>query len=167
MLVLCMHVSKGATVKEIKVTSPAFNQGEMLPKKYTCDGENVNPPLSWEGVPAEAKSLVILCNDPDAPKGTFTHWIVINLPSNLRQIPEAASIDQTGGLELTTSFGKPGYGGACPPSGTHRYYFIVIALDTEKIGLGKDATIKELDEAIERHIVAQGTLMATYSRTKS
>ncbi|MBU3978526.1 YbhB/YbcL family Raf kinase inhibitor-like protein, partial [Patescibacteria group bacterium] len=104
----------------MRITSSAFENREQIPGKYTCNGENINPPLKFSEVPGEAKSLVLIIDDPDAPGGTWIHWIVYNISPNLREVGENSIPDD--GEEGTTTFGKPGYGGPCPPSGVHRYF---------------------------------------------
>ena len=153
----------------IKVTSAAFNDGEMIPSKYTCDGANVSPPLSWSGVPANAKTLALICDDPDAPGKTWVHWVVYDLPASTSSLPENVSKEENlaaGGKQGTTDFKKIGYGGPCPPSGTHRYYFKIYALDVFT-SLNPGATKDQLLKAMEGHIVAQGQLMGKYKRSAS
>ena len=150
----------------IKVTSTAFADGEMMPKQYTCDGANVSPPLSWSGVPASAKALAIICDDPDAPGKTWVHWVVYDLPASLTSLTEkiATATELTGGgKQGMNDFKKIGYGGPCPPSGTHRYYFKLYALDAAT-ALKPGATKDQLLKAMEGHIVAQGQLMGRYKR---
>ncbi len=155
---------QGDAMKKITLTSSEFQQGQPIPKKYTCDGQDINPPLAWTGVPAEAKSLVLICSDPDAPKGTWVHWIVFNIPAHVRSFVEGIEIDQVGAVEGTTSFGRPGYGGPCPPSGVHRYYFKIYALDSDALNLAHTATRDDIEAAMQNHVVAQGELMGTYTR---
>lgn len=152
---------------EIEVTSPAFEQGMLIPRKYTCDGENFSPPLMWQSVPENAISLALICDDPDAPSGTFAHWILFDLPTDTKELPEHISPAETalpdGATQGTNSANRIGYMGPCPPSGTHRYFFKIYALDT-KIGLGTGATKGQVESAIKGHILAEGELMGTYSR---
>ncbi len=151
---------------EIKLTSTAFKEGQPIPRTYTCDGVNVSPPLEWSGVPANVKTLAIVCDDPDAPGGTWVHWVLYNLPAgNIGLIENLPATEKlvAGGFQGTTDFGKVGYGGPCPPSGTHRYYFKLYALDAE-LPLKAGATKAELEKAMEGHIVAEGQLMGTYRR---
>jgi Raf kinase inhibitor-like YbhB/YbcL family protein len=149
----------------IKLTSAAFNEGEMIPKQYTCDGANISPPLSWLGVPANAKTIALICDDPDAPGKTWVHWVVYDLPAATNSLPENVTKEPKldGGKQGTTDFKKIGYGGPCPPSGTHRYFFKLYALDFAT-PLNAGATKDQLLQAIEGHIVAQGQLMGTYKR---
>jgi Raf kinase inhibitor-like YbhB/YbcL family protein len=150
----------------IKITSTAFAAGGLIPKQYTCDGANVSPPLSWSGVPPNAKALVLICDDPDAPAKTWVHWVAYDLPVTLTSLPEntATTTELTGGgKQGANDFKKIGYGGPCPPSGTHRYYFKLYALDTDT-SLTPGATKDQLLKAMEGHIVAQGQLMGRYKR---
>ena len=145
-------------VKELTITSPAFQNDGYIPSKYTCDGENINPPLEIEGIPEGTESLVLIIDDPDAPRGMFNHWVVWNIsPAN------TIGEDTIPGTEGINGFGRHGYGGPCPPSGTHRYIFRVYALDS-RIDLNSDAKKNEVEEAIKSHILAQGELIGLYSR---
>jgi len=145
-------------LKELIVRSQAFGQKQKIPSKYTCDGDDVNPPLKIEQLPSEAKSLVLIIDDPDAPSGTWDHWVVWNIPPT-DKIEENA----VPGIEGTNSFGKHSYGGPCPPSGTHRYYFKVYALDAE-LKLGSNSKKKDVEKAMQNHILAKGELIGLYSR---
>ncbi len=145
-------------IQSIKVFSSAFAANGSIPGKYTCDGANVNPPLEFEGIPEEADSLVLIVDDPDAPMKTFTHWIVWNIEP-VAKIEE----DTIPGVEGINDFKKIGYGGPCPPSGTHRYFFRVYALDRQlelKAGAGR----KDLENEMIGHIIAEGELMGKYSK---
>jgi len=144
----------------ISVTTPAFQAGGDIPAKFTCNGANANPELKINGVPNEAKSLVLIVDDPDAPRGLFTHWIVWNIDPKATDIGENSA--PAGGIQGTNDFGKRNYGGPCPPSGTHRYFFKIYALDT-KLDLKPSARRAELDTAMRGHTLAQGELMARYS----
>ena len=146
--------------KKLSVRSVAFSQGGHIPKKYSCDGEDINPPLEISDIPATARSLALIMEDPDAPRGIFDHWIVWNIP------PDTAIAENSNpGLNGTNSFGEQGYGGPCPPSGSHRYYFKVFALD-DKLDLPAGGNKSQLEDAMKDHIVATGELMAHYSRNK-
>jgi len=151
---------------EIKLMSSAFKEGQPIPRPYTCDGVDVSPPLEWSGVPANAKTLAIIADDPDAPGGMWVHWVLYNLPAgNIGLVENLPAIEKlvAGGFQGTTDFGKIGYGGPCPPSGTHRYSFKIYALDGE-LSLKAGATKAEVEKAMAGHIVAQGQLMGTYRR---
>ena len=154
----------------LRLTSAAFQDGGMIPKTYTCDGSDRSPPLEWTGVPEEARSLALICDDPDAPGGTWSHWVVYNMAPQARTLGEgiapAERFELEGGLSVRqgkNDFGKIGYGGPCPPRGTHRYFFRLYALDIE-IDPGAGATRSTVLQAIDRHIVAEGRLMGKYSR---
>jgi Raf kinase inhibitor-like YbhB/YbcL family protein len=144
----------------VSVTTPAFQAGGDIPAKFTCNGANVNPELKINGVPNEAKSLVLIVDDPDAPRGLFTHCIVWNIDPKTTNIGENSA--PAGAVQGTNDFGKRNYGGPCPPSGTHRYFFKIFALDT-KLDLKPGARRAELDAAMRGHTLAQGELMGRYS----
>jgi Raf kinase inhibitor-like YbhB/YbcL family protein len=148
---------------KMKITSAAFQDNGNIPTKFTCDGADVNPALQLEDTPAQAKSLVLIVDDPDAPSGLFTHWIIWNIDPKTTAIAESAT--PHGGIQGTNDFGKSGYGGPCPPSGTHRYYFKIFALD-RTFDLKPGAKRGELDAAMRGHIIVQGELMGRYSRKK-
>jgi Raf kinase inhibitor-like YbhB/YbcL family protein len=143
------------------LTSSAFPDDGAIPKKYSCDGERISPPLKWSGAPAGTKSFALIVDDPDAPGGTFTHWIVFDLPATQNEIPEAASSVGKGGLNGTRQIG---YTGPCPPSGTHRYFFTLYAVDVASLGLNDGATRADVDKALQSHTIAQTQLMGKYSR---
>src|SRR5438132_168802 len=149
----------------IKVSSTAFKEGEPIPPQHTCDGVNISPSLEWTPTPG-AKTLAIVCDDPDAPAGAFTHWLVYNLPGATMGLIENMPAQEKvagGGIQGTNDFGKIGYGGPCPPRGTHRYFFKVYALDSE-LPLKPAATKDQLMKAMEGHVIAQGQLIGTYAR---
>jgi Raf kinase inhibitor-like YbhB/YbcL family protein len=157
---------KGGNAMEIKITSSAFAEGGMIPLKYTCDGQDISPPLEWDAVPEGTKSIALISEDPDAPMGTWVHWVIFGLPAETRKLEENIPPDKTlpnGARQGTTDFGRIGYGGPCPPSGTHRYYFKIYALDTE-LDLAAGARKGELLKAMEGHILAQGQLIGKYKR---
>ena len=157
---------KGEKKMAIKITSSAFEDGGLMPSKYTCDGADVSPPLQWDGVAAEANSIALICDDPDAPMGTWVHWVLYDLPADTKELAEDVPADATlanGARQGTTDFGRVGYGGACPPSGTHRYFFKVYALDV-KVDLPAGATKAQLLKAMEGHIIGQGELIGKYKR---
>ncbi len=150
----------------IQLTSTAFIEGAMIPQRYTCDGENISPPLVWAGVPSGTRSLALICDDPDAPVGTWDHWVLYNIPADAtglqESIPEKTILD-TGAVHGSNSWGRIGYGGPCPPGGTHRYFFKLFALDT-LLDLKSGATTSQLLEAMEGHVLTQGQLMGKYRR---
>jgi Raf kinase inhibitor-like YbhB/YbcL family protein len=146
---------------EISLSSDAFRAGEKIPEKFNCKGANVSPPLQFPGVPGEARSLVLIVEDPDAPSGLFTHWAVWNIDPTTRKLAEGSS--PAGAVQGTNDFRKIGYGGPCPPSGTHRYFFRLFALD-QKLDLKSGANRKDLDKAMARHILARGELMGHSTR---
>ena len=145
----------------IQISSSAFAQNGSIPAKYTCDGLDVSPPLTIESVPPEAKSLALIVDDPDAPAGTWVHWVVWNIEPFAKEIKEGSL--PAGAQEGMSDFGKRGYGGPCPPSGTHRYFFKLYALDIT-LNLGPNTTKALLEQAIKRHIVAQSELIGRYKR---
>ncbi len=150
----------------IKVTGKAFEEGGMIPRQYTCDGRDISPPLAWSGVPDETKSLALVCDDPDAPMGTWVHWVLYGLPADTRELPEHVPSDRrlhNGAKHGINDFKRFGYGGPCPPGGTHRYFFKLYALDMEmdhEPGLTKT----DLTKAMQGHILAEGQLMGKYKR---
>lgn len=153
---------------EFKLTSTAFQEGQPIPRQYTCDGINVSPPLEWNGTPPTARTLAIICDDPDAPAGTWVHWVLYNLPADriglVENVPATEKVPGDG-LQGTNDFQRIGYGGPCPPSGTHRYFFKLYSLDAE-LSLKAGATKAELLKAMEGHLLAQTQLMGTYSRSR-
>ncbi|UCB47452.1 MAG: YbhB/YbcL family Raf kinase inhibitor-like protein [Spirochaetota bacterium] len=157
---------KGEDTMSLNISSEAFSSGGMIPTKYTCDGADVSPPLSWSAGPEGTKSYALIADDPDAPVGTWVHWVIYDIPEDVTSLPEGVqkskSVDN-GADQGTNDFKKYGFGGPCPPGGTHRYYFKVYALDT-LLGKGPGLTKKKLLAAMEGHILAQGELMGKYSR---
>jgi len=145
-------------MKELKMKSSAFQPKQAIPEKYSCKGEDINPPLSIEGVPKEAKTLALVMDDPDASNGTFDHWVVWNIPASTKSIDE----NTVPGTEGINGMRQKGYTGPCPPSGTHRYFFKVYALDTE-LKLGSNARRSNVEKAMEGHILAKGELIGLFS----
>jgi Raf kinase inhibitor-like YbhB/YbcL family protein len=151
---------------EIKMTSAAFEPGGMIPNQYTCDGQDISPPLSWGDVPDGSASIALVCDDPDAPMGTWVHWVLFDLPPETRNLPENIPPSETlegGGTHGVNDFRRLGYGGPCPPGGTHRYYFKIYALD-KKMGLSAGSTKAQLLKAMEGHVMAEGELIGRYKR---
>lgn len=156
----------GGRTMKIVVTSPAFSEGASIPSKYTCDGADISPPLAISGIPEGTKSLALISDDPDAPRGTWVHWVLYDWPADSLTIPE--NLPKVGDLpngakQGMTDFRRVGYGGPCPPSGTHRYYFKVYALDV-KLGKPAGLTKPQLLEAMKGHVLAEGSLMGRYAR---
>ncbi|MGD9078988.1 MAG: YbhB/YbcL family Raf kinase inhibitor-like protein [Desulfobacterales bacterium] len=150
----------------LEITSSVFSEGEMIPTRFTCDGPDVSPDLAWGGVPETAQSLALICDDPDAPMGTWVHWVMFNIPTDASGLPGEISPDailENGARHGTNDFGRLGYGGPCPPGGTHRYFFKLYALDTT-LDLESGITKAQLIEAMENHILAEAQLMGKYSR---
>lgn len=151
----------------LTVSSSAFQEGAKIPAKYTCEGQDISPPLRWSEPPAGTQSLALITDDPDAPSGVFTHWGLFNLPAETTELAEAVPTEAelpSGARQGKTDFGRVGYGGPCPPPGRpHRYQFTIYALD-QTLGLKAGATKVELLSAMEGHILAQGRLTATYQR---
>lgn len=148
--------------EDMKIESPAFGENEKIPSKYTCDGDDINPPLNIKGIPGDAESIVLIVDDPDAPGKAWVHWTVWNIDPEVTEIPENSVPD--GAIEGVTDFGTPRYGGPCPPSGTHRYFFRVYALNTT-IELDNSATVKDIEEAIKDSILDSAELIGLYERS--
>ncbi len=145
----------------VQLTSSAFVEGASIPRQYTCDGVNISPALTWTGTPEETKSIALIVDDPDAPAGTWVHWVLYDLPSNLASLPEGVQGIGTQGIN---DFRKTNYGGPCPPRGSmHRYLFKIYALD-DNLSLEPGASKAALEKAMQGHILAQGQLMGIYSR---
>jgi len=161
-ILLAASASFGAGGARMKITSSAFQEGGNIPSKFTCDGSDTSPPLQITSVPVEAKTLVLVADDPDAPGRLFTHWLVWNIPPQTNSIAEGSAPK---GVQGTNDFGKSGYGGPCPPPGTHRYSFKVFALDRE-LELRSGAKRSQVDAAMKCHVIAQGELMGRYARKK-
>jgi len=145
-------------MENLKVSSTAFVNNGIIPLKYTCDGDNVNPPLHITNIPEKTKSLVLIVDDLDAPMKTWLHWLVWDIEPSGR-IEE----DSVPGIEGSNDFRRNSYGGPCPPSGTHRYFFKMYAVDT-KLGLKSGASLEDVEQGMKGHIIAQGQLMGKYSR---
>ncbi|MDD5447871.1 MAG: YbhB/YbcL family Raf kinase inhibitor-like protein [Actinomycetota bacterium] len=146
----------------MEISSPDFKNGERIPSKFSCDGESVNPTLLISGVSESAQSLALIMDDPDAPIGTFTHWILFNIDPKTEKIKENSV--PVGARQGRNSGGKVGYYPPCPPSGTHRYFFKLYALD-EKLELGNGARLEELERAMKGHIIEKAEIIGLYSRS--
>ena len=152
---------------KIELSSTAFGEGENIPKRYTGDGADVSPPLRWSEPPPGTESFALICDDPDAPRGTWVHWVLFDLPGDRRELGEAVPAEEVlpgGGKQGKNDFGKVGYGGPAPPRGKpHRYFFKLYALDTT-LGLDPGVTKDRLVAAMEGHVLAEGQLMGRYGR---
>ena len=150
----------------LTLTSTAFAPGAAIPSAYTCEGRNVSPPLAWTEPPAGTNSLALISDDPDALGGTWVNWVVYNLTTQTRRLAQGVPTNAEladGTRQGVTDFGRPGYGGPCPPSGTHRYFFRLYALNAA-LGLKPGATTAQLEAALQGHVLAQGELMGTYRK---
>lgn len=167
-LLIALILFKGGNAMAFEITSQAFTNKNAIPPKFTCDGANVSPPLSWKDTPAGTKSFAIIADDPDAPVGTWVHWIAWNIPASNRGLDENVAPRSKladGTMQGINDFKKTGYGGPCPPSGTHRYFFKLYALDTF-LALPESTTKPALEAAIKGHALGQVTLMGTYSHQR-
>ncbi|MGE5562698.1 MAG: YbhB/YbcL family Raf kinase inhibitor-like protein [Bacillota bacterium] len=153
---------ENATLAKLSLTSDAFQDGQPIPSQYSCDGGDRTPTLHWSDPPPGTKSFALVIDDPDAPGGTFRHWGVFDIPASTRSIGGG----QRTGTEVTNDFGKPGYGGPCPPPGhgPHHYHFKLFALDTDKLGLPPTAKVADVEKAARQHAIAEGELVGTYER---
>ena len=172
---LCLSVwpSEGIFAQEkggpmsLQISSTAFSAGETIPKKFTCDGPDVSPQLKWNEPPANTQSIALIMDDPDAPAGTWVHWVLYDLPANTRELSEGVAKQEqlpSGGRQGRNDFGRIGYGGPCPPPGKpHRYFFKLYALDA-KLNLKAGATKADVERAMKGHILAQGEVIGRYGR---
>jgi len=152
----------------MRIASAAFEDDGTIPSKYTCDGDDVSPPIEWSDVPADAKTVALICDDPDAPKKDFTHWVLFNVPPKAGALREHVAAKRElpdGSRQGTNDFGKIGYGGPCPPSGTHRYRFTLYALDTQ-LSVPSSSTKKDVETAMKGHVLETAELVGAYVRAK-
>lgn len=156
----CIEEEQTEVIDNMKLSSPIFENGQAIPSEYTCDGADISPALNFSGIPKNAKSLALIMDDPDAPMGTWVHWVIWNIPPNITGFSKGEKITFPQG---NNSWGNIEYGGPCPPSGIHHYYFKLYALDT-MLDLREGATKKQLVEAMSGHIIEQAQLIGTYSR---
>lgn len=162
-----LHFDKKGDSK-MELTSSAFSEGGMIPKKYTCDDMDVSPPLKWHNAPEGTESFVLIADDPDAPMGTWVHWVLFNLPAGTTELPEAFPAKEkfdNGAVHGKNDFGRYGYGGPCPPGGTHRYFFKLYALK-RKLALKPGTTKKDVIKAMKNYILAECRLMGKYKRQR-
>ncbi len=154
---------------KLEIQSSAFTHQGRIPSKYTCDGQDVSPPLRWSGVPEGTQSLVLISDDPDAPMGTWVHWVYYDIPPTVTELPEgipAVEHPPIGGTQGINDFRRLGYGGPCPPPGpAHRYFFKLYALDT-KLNLAPGAKKTQVEQAMQGHILAQAELIGLYQRSR-
>jgi Raf kinase inhibitor-like YbhB/YbcL family protein len=152
----------------MQLRSSAFSDGAAIPRRFTCDGEDVSPPLQWSDEPAGTRSFVLLCDDPDAPAGTWHHWAAYDVPADRTTLPEGAG--QGGGKEAlkhaVNDFGRPGYGGPCPPRGhgPHHYHFRLLALSTDRLPVRKHPSCRDVEREARKHLVAEAVLVGLYGR---
>ena len=159
------YTQEADIMEDFSISSGAFGQGDTIPVEYTCDGSDMSPPLVFSGIPDGAKSIALIVDDPDASGGMWVHWVIYNMPPN-RELAKGMPIAGTlpdGSRQGTSDFGKAGYGGPCPPSGTHRYYFKVYALDIV-LDLQSGASKAQLENAMQGHVLAKAELMGKYAR---
>jgi Raf kinase inhibitor-like YbhB/YbcL family protein len=151
----------------LSLSSTAFQEGDMIPVKYTCDGQNISPPIMWGELSSKTEAFALIVDDPDAPAGVFTHWVLFNIPGDVHQLEEGILTQeelQNGALQGKNDFGRIGYDGPCPPHGAiHRYRFTVYALD-KSLDLKSGSSKKQLLDAMKGHILAQGQFIGTYRR---
>ena len=158
-------IQEGGTPVAFTLSSPSFAEGEAIPVRHTCDGEDAAPELRWDDPPA-AQSFVLIMDDPDAPGGTFTHWVLYDIPGPQRELPEGLSNVGALGTPGTNDFSRTGYGGPCPPRGrgAHRYFFTLSALDIATLNLPPEASRRDVETAMQGHVVGQARLMGRYER---
>ena len=159
-------VAPAEATRKMSLSSTAFKDGQTIPAQYTCDGKNASPPLAWTGAPENTQSLLLIVDDPDAPGGVWTHWLVYDMPADTLNLPEEAAKSSAASAfkQGRNDFKQIGYGGPCPPAGKgHRYYFKIFALDT-KLNLAAGASRQDIDAAMAKHVLSMGQLMGTYQR---
>ena len=155
---------KGNATMSFRVTVKGFDEGGAVPKRFTCDGEDTSPGLEWSGEPGGTQSFALIVDDPDAPAGTWTHWLLWDIPAHVHALPEGFRPGTTGSSGKN-DFGKPGYGGPCPPKGSpHRYYFTLYAVDRPALGVPRDARRGDLDKALNGRVIGKTQFMGRYGR---
>lgn len=163
-----VSAEKGGEPMSFTIKSTAFKEGGTIPRQYACDGTDISPQLSWEGAPAGTRSFTLIMDDPDAPMGTFNHWVLYDLPGDTKELSEGIPKEPTlpnGAKQGITSFRRIGYGGPCPPKGpAHRYFFTIYALDVPTLGPGPRASKDEVETKMQGHIIGKAVIMGKYSR---
>lgn len=168
LLAVIVTIATGGNAMALELKSSAFAEGKPIPSKFTCDGKDISPDLTWSGAPAGTKAFALIADDPDAPMGMWVHWVAWNIPASTTSFKEGMDKGaklSDGTMQGISDFKRPGYGGPCPPSGTHRYFFKIYALDTS-LELPGATTKSGLETAMKGHILAQAELMGTYSRQR-
>ena len=163
---LSAPAEEGGQTMDFRLSSPAFSDGQPIPVKFSCHGEDISPALDWSEPPMGAQTLALIMDDPDAPVGTWIHWVLFSIPANLRGLPEGIAAEPTladGSRHGNNSWKRVGYGGPCPPSGTHHYVFKLYALDT-KLDLSPGSSKEDLLKVMEGHVLAQAQLVGTFSK---
>ncbi len=150
----------------MQLSSSAFSNGAAIPRRFTCDGEDLSPPLAWQAAPAKTRSFVLLCDDPDAPAGTWHHWAAYDIPAGQTGLAEDAGAGGGAAKQAVNDFRRPGYGGPCPPHGhgRHRYHFRLLALAVDHLPLGAKPSCREVEREARKHVVAEATLVGIYQR---
>jgi hypothetical protein len=150
----------------MRLRSSAFPDGAGIPRRFTCDGENVSPPLAWSDVPEGTRSFVLLCDDPDAPAGTWHHWAVCDIPASVAELAEGAGARLDQWTQAVNDFGRPGYGGPCPPRGhgLHHYHFRLLALSVDRLAVGANPSCRDVEREARGHVIAEATLVGVYQR---
>ena len=152
----------------MRMASPAFPDSAVIPRRFTCDGENVSPPMQWSGAPPETRSFVLLCDDPDAPAGTWHHWAAYDIAANQTALELGAAqlADRHGFRQAVNDFERPGYGGPCPPRrhGLHHYHFRLLALSIDHLAVRKDPSCRDVEREARKHALAEATLVGVYQR---
>lgn len=156
-----LSLLQGGELMSLHLTSQVFKDSGAIPSKYTCDGDNISPPLQWKGIPEATKCLVLIVDDPDAPSKTWVHWVVYNIPPTITEVIEGSA--PSGSVQGINDYSRIGYAGPCPPSGTHRYFFKLYALD-QLLTLSEGATKTQVESAMKPHILEEVHLIATYKR---
>ncbi len=164
-IIICTQCSISGAEMTFTLSSAEFTDNSVIPSKFTCQGADIAPTLTWQGAPENTQTYALIMDDPDAPNGTWDHWVIFNIPANISKLSNETEIPD-GAINATNSWGNVGYGGPCPPSGTHRYFFKLYALDTS-LALQAEATKADVETAMQGHILATAQLMGFYSKSKS